>query len=153
MSHPGIAHSAGVPYDFAEFERRAAQRRRRVRWRTRTLRGAWLATLLTVTWLAWQGARPDGAPRPAPAELGGPVLVDEHWLASVEPNPIRVQVDTRLASVALEQQIAIVDDLFSDALVSSDPLLTLRRLESERARLVDALFRVRQAEALILDAR
>ncbi len=153
VSDSGVAHPVGAPYGFAEFERRAAQRRARAGRRIRTLRGASLVTLLAVTSLAWLGVRPDGTPRAAPAGPGGPLLVDERWLEAVKPGASRVQVDTRLASVALEQQIAHVDDLFSDALVSSDPLLTLRRLESERARLVDALVRVRQSEALILDAR
>jgi hypothetical protein len=153
MSDSGAERAERVPYGFAEFERRAAVRRRRARWRTGALRAAWAASLLTVVVLAWHGSRPAREQRPVAPSLARSVLADERWLAAVEPAASRVQVDTRLASVALEQQIALVDDLLSDARVSSDPLLTLRRLESERARLVDSLVRVRHAEALILAAR
>lgn len=146
-------HEPRVPYGFEEFERRAVARRARARRRARTLSGAWAASLLVIVLLAWQGTRDSAEP---PASAPGnepPALADEWLLSGLEPAASRVQVETRLASVAIEQQIALIDDLLSDARVGSDPLLKLRRLEDERARLVDSLVRVRHAEALILDAR
>lgn len=143
-----------VPYGFAEFERRAQVLQRRRRRRTATLRGACALSLLVAFSLAWSGTRPTQV-----SSLPSPAVAGATRAAAAAPAdmPARaatamVRVETRLSVLALEERIALVDDLLSDAQTGSDPLRRLQRLERERALLADSLRRVQHAEALLLHA-
>jgi hypothetical protein len=143
-----------VPYGFAEFERRAQVLRRRRRLQAAALRGGCALSVLVAFALAWSGTRP------APAFVAPSLALAEATRAAAAATvevPARaatamVRVETRLSVLALEERIALVDDLLSDAHAGSDPLRRLQRLERERALLADSLQRVQHAEALLLHA-
>jgi hypothetical protein len=148
-----------LPYDFAEFERRARLRLQRRRVRTAMLRGGCGLSVLLAAVLAWSGTRqPDAAGWPRAAAVGATEAVasspssPELPLLLRSPGAAVVRVETRLSVLALEERIALVDDLLSDAQAGSDPLRRLQRLERERALLADSLRRVQHAEALLLQA-
>jgi hypothetical protein len=143
-----------VPYGFAEFERRAQVLQRRRRLRTATLRGACALSVLVAFAIAWAGTRPAQVasapmdPFVPSAVAPAPTPLTPAWAAGGAV----VRVETRLSVLALEERIALVDDLLSDAQAGSDPLRRVQRLERERALLADSLQRVQHAEALLRHA-
>jgi len=148
-----------LPYDFAEFERRSRLRLQRRRARTAVLRGGCGLSVLLAVVLAWSGTRPaDSAALPREVAVGAAAAAATSPsspalpLLRRSPDAAVVRVETRLSVLALEERIALVDDLLSDAQAGSDPLRRLQRLERERALLTDSLRRVQHAEALLVQA-
>ena len=159
MTDPIVDAAPPLPYAFEEFERRARlQRQRRLR-RVQWLRAGWVASLAGVALLAWFGSRGTPSGGAVPARAGSVEAdmtsgaFDATRAASVLAPTAVVRVDARLNAIALEDHIALVDHLLSDARVHGDPLLEMQRLERERARLVDSLVMIRRAESLMVEAR
>ncbi len=150
MSAASSPASALQPYDFAEFQRRAERRRSQRRRRARWLQAGWLASVAAVGMLAWLGTRAGaGVSRATPDSALREAVAAPPLDAALAPSAV-VRVDASLSAVALEDHIALVDHLLSDARVSGDPLLEMQRLERERARLVDSLVMIRRAESLMV---
>lgn len=143
-----------IPYGFAEFERRAHVLRQRRRLRTAALRGGCALSVLVAFVLAWSGTRPAPVSAAPSLAVAGATRAVAATPADVPARAASamVRVETRLSVLALEERIALVDDLLSDAQAGSDPLRRLQRLERERALLADSLQRVQHAEALLLHA-
>jgi hypothetical protein len=163
----GLPEDALPPYDFREFERRAAQRRRAAPER----RGGPVvaaAAVLAVTALAVLlrfSAPPPRVARGAvtlgdvravqaiPALMPERPEVLEHWLASLPSDPALVRVGTRAAVSGLEDRIAQLDDQLSAARLEPAQARRLDALQQERTQLMGALVRVRYAESLADAAR
>jgi hypothetical protein len=157
---------ASRPYDFGEFQRRAAPRRRPVQGLTAGGTAAAAAVLALgvialSTRLEWP-VEPLRAPPPAAAALAAAEgqttesVAMERWLASRPSEPAVVRVGTRVAVNGLEDRIAQVDDLLSAERFEQAPPAPparLRALQQERSRLVGALAEVSYAEALADAAR
>jgi len=147
------------PYDWLEFRGRARARinaaaRRRANHRKYAAIAA--AFVLTVVGLA---AWIRGRESPMSYELR-PALIaearvdaEERWLASLPSEPIVVHVGTRAAVAGLEDRIAQLDDVLSEARVEGTQPAKLVPLEEQRARLVNSLVQVRYAETLVSASR
>jgi hypothetical protein len=64
-----------------------------------------------------------------------------------------VRVGTRAAVAGLEDRIAQLDDLLSEARVEGTQPASLVALQQQRARLVRSLAQVRYAETLVYESR
>lgn len=154
------------PCDWAELRQRAARCAHRAE-RAQSLRPALAAcaaaVLLAVAGLAWwqrvEGPPPGTAStdprfqaRGMPQPFAGDTTAMEFAAATPLIRPALhaalVRVDTHAPVAALEDQIAWVDDALSIESIEGAPPARLAALEHERARLVDALVRVRHAETL-----
>jgi hypothetical protein len=154
------------PYDFREFQRRAAQRTLAAPAR----HGGRLfaaAAAIAVTALAVLlrfgapaphvavGLVPIGelAPPQAPTLAPARPEVLEHWLASLPSDPALVRVGARAAVSGLEDRIAQLDDQLSAVRLEPAQAGRLYALQQERTRLMGALVQVRYAETLADAAR
>jgi len=156
-----------APYDFCEFQRRAAQRTRAAEERHdgRLLAAAGAIAVMAIAVLLRFGA-------PAPRVAAGSVAVGEntappatltlaparpevleHWLASLPSDPALVRVGARAAVGGLEDRIAQLDDQLSAARLEPAQAERLDALQQERTRLMGALVQVRYAETLADAAR
>ena len=81
------------------------------------------------------------------------VNATETWLASLPNEPPVVHVGTRAAVTGLEDRIAQLDDILSEARVEGTQPANLMALEQQRARLVNSLAQVRYAETLVSVSR
>ena len=146
------------PYDFLEFQRRAAHLGARAdsggrRW---ALAACLTIGVLLVVLLLRVGSAPTpwpvsaGGDAPESAALAGSARVEvmEHWLAGFPQDPALVRVGPRAAITDLEDRIAQFDDLLSSARLERQPPRRLELLQQERTRLVGALVQVRYAETL-----
>jgi hypothetical protein len=144
------------PYDWLEFRRRARLRldtaaRRRANLRRYAAVAA--AFVLVVVGLdAWiRGS--ERLVLYAPPLTEARVDEAERWLVSLPNDPIVVRVGTRAAVVGLEDRIAQLDDVLSEARVEGTQPAKLTELEEQRARLVNSLAQVRYAETLASASR
>jgi len=148
------------PYDWIEFRRRERERahaaaRRRAMHRSYAAVAAAFA-LIVVGLATWMRGR-----QTPPIPLGAaPALVDqgradaaERWLVSLPSEPVVVHVGTRAAVAGLEDRIAQLDDVLSEARVEGMQPAKLVPLEEQRARLVNSLVQVRYAETLVSASR
>ena len=158
--------ASAPPYDFREFQRRAAQRALAAQERhgglllaaAAAIAGAALAVLLRFGAPAPHvaaGGVPIGevAPPEAPTLTPARPEVLEHWLASLPSDPALVRVGARAAVGGLEDRIAQLDDQLSAARLEPAPAGRLDALQQERTRLMAALVQVRYAETLADAAR
>jgi hypothetical protein len=148
------------PYDWIEFRRRERERvnaaaRRRAMHRTFAA-GAASFVLIVVALAAWMRGRqtPVVSPRvePMPA-IEARADAAERWLASLPSEPVVVHVGTRAAVAGLEDRIAQLDDVLSEARVEGAQPAKLVALEEQRVRLVNSLVQVRYAETLVSASR
>lgn len=147
------------PYDWLEFRRRARERvtaaaQRRVSRRPYAAIAA-AFVLVAVGLAAWVRVREvpksHGAePAPVPEAR---VDAAERWLNSLPNEPVVVHVGTRATVAGLEDRIAQLDDVLSEARVEGAQPAKLVALEEHRARLVNSLVQVRYAEALVSASR
>jgi len=150
------------PYDFGEFQRRAAQRtlagqeRRGGRLLAAVAATAVMALAVLLRfgapapWVA-AGSATIGevtAPPAAPTLMHARPEVLEHWLASLPSDPALVRVGARAAVSGLEDRIAQLDDQLSTARLEPAQAGRLNALQQERTRLMGALVQVRYAETL-----
>ena len=149
------------PYDFGEFQRRAAQRTLAARERHG---GRLLAAVAATAVMALAVLLRFGAPAPHVAAGGVPIgevappeaptltparpEVLEHWLASLPSDPALVRVGARAAVSGLEDRIAQLDDQLSTARLEPAQAGRLDALQQQRTRLMGALVQVRYAETL-----
>jgi len=161
---PDDAHQ---PYDFREFQLRAAQRTLAARDRRdrRLLVAAAAITATALTVLLRFGSPPPrvapggatagdvAAPQAAPPVLPTRPDVTEHWLTSLPRDPALVRVGARAAVSGLEDRIAQLDDQLSVARIEPNQAGRLDALQQERLRLMGALVQVRYAETLADSAR
>lgn len=169
-----LPHETLQPYDWGEFRRRAHRRaassRPGISGRHAALAAA---VLLVVAGIAvWtRVTRPNPAPRAVALSQGdrswgrgesanttsGTADVRsaaaERWLASLPSEPPVVRVGTRAAVAGLEDRIAQLDDLLSEARVEGTQPASLVALQEQRARLVSSLAQVRYAETLVYESR
>ena len=155
------------PYDFGEFQRRAAQRTLAAQERHG---GRLLAVVAATAVMALAVLLRFGAPAPrgaagsvtigevtalpaAPTLMPARPEVLEHWLASLPSDPALVRVGARAAVSGLEDRIAQLDDQLSAARLEPAPAGRLDALQQERTRLMGALVQVRYAERLADAAR
>ena len=158
------------PYDWAEFRRRARERRNAVvRAGMNGRRYAAIAAVLLLavvgiaTWV--RGMRPitlvsvenddtlgNGVPLFA-ANVDERADIEERWLDSLPNEPVVVRVGTRAAVAGLEDRIAQLDDLLSAARAEGAQPAKLQAIEQQRARLVNSLVQVRYAETLVSASR
>jgi hypothetical protein len=152
---------SGAPYGFEEYEARVVRLRRRHAVRRRSLALATTGLMVAAGVAPWLASPPEPRRRPATgaapqvaaqAQTSVPVA-DQRWLALLLPEPAVVSVETRMAVVALEDRIAWIDDSLSESTSRGDVVARIRQLETERARLVDSLVRVRYAEQLAAASR
>ena len=147
------------PYDWIEFRRRGRERVNSAAHR-RTLRTTYAViaagfVLIVVGLAAWMR----GKEATMPYELEPPSAVEarvddaESWLASLPSEPVVVHVGTRAAVAGLEDRIAQLDDVLSEARVEGAQPAKLVALEEQRARLVNSLVQVRYAETLVAVSR
>jgi hypothetical protein len=147
------------PYDWIEFRRRARERVNSAA-RRRTLRTTYAAiaaafVLIVVGLAAWMRGKEATMPyglEPAPA-VEARVDDAESWLVSLPNEPVVVHVGTRAAVAGLEDRIAQLDDVLSEARVEGAQPAKLVALEDQRARLVNSLVQVRYAETLVAASR
>lgn len=76
----------------------------------------------------------------------------QQWLNSQPAEPALVRVGPRLAVANLEDRIAWVDDVLTEARFSSASDSRVQALQQERDRLINTLAQVRYAEALVAHA-
>jgi hypothetical protein len=147
------------PYDWIEFRGRARARTTAAAHR-RTIHRAYAAIaaalfLLVVGLAAWMRGRETsmsyGVEPPPIVEAR--VDAEERWLASLPSEPVVVHVGTRAAVAGLEDRIAQLDDVLSEARVEGTQPAKLAPLEEQRARLVNSLVQVRYAETLVSASR
>lgn len=144
--------STSPPYDYAEFSRRAGRLRQQRRNRQRWSRGGVAVSIVLLaalaSWARWAPQRPviEAAIRYAPA-------ADARALAALPADPAAVSVGMQWSVTALEDQIAWVDDLLSEAQVQGDTLASVHRLRDTREQLIASLVRVRYAERLATESR
>ena len=162
-----LPEDALPPYDFREFQRRAAQRALAAQERHggRLLAGAAAIAVAALAVLLRVGApAPHVAaggvtigevapPQAAPALMPARPEVLEHWLASLPSDPALVRVGARAAVSGLEDRIAQLDDQLSTARLEPAQAGRLDALQQERTRLMGALVQVRYAETLADAAR
>ena len=170
-----LPHETLQPYDWVEFRRRAHRRAASSRPGIRGRHAALAAAiLLTVAGIAvWtRVTRPNPAPEGVTLSQGDPLswgrgewanttsgMADirsaaaERWLASLPSEPPVVRVGTRAAVAGLEDRIAQLDDLLSEARVEGTQPASLVALQEQRARLVSSLAQVRYAETLVYESR
>jgi hypothetical protein len=153
----GAAVAPVAPYGYDEFLRRAAAAGARAAKRRRRAPRAVLVAVAGVSGLALWANRPTVTTAPAGAAPVAVAAFDaragQAWLENLPRDPAVVRVGPRLAAARLEDRIAWVDDMLSDAQLSGDPLIRQHELRTERARLVDSLVHVRYAEQLAAAAR
>ena len=148
---------AQPPYDFHEFQRRAAAQMEAAH---ASRNGHLLATAATIAVLAvvlllrfglspapWVASGALTAPVVVPAGTAQPEVM-ERWLAGFPQDPALVRVGTRAAVTGLEDRIAQLDDLLSAARLERTQRARLDALQQERTRLLGALVQVRYAETL-----
>ena len=148
---------AQPPYDFHEFQRRAAAQMEAAH---ASRNGYLLATAATIAVLAvvlllrfglspapWVASGALTAPVVVPAGTAQPEVM-ERWLAGFPEDPALVRVGTRAAVTGLEDRIAQLDDLLSAARLERAQRARLDALQQERTRLLGALVQVRYAETL-----
>ena len=146
-----LPHETRQPYDWIEFRRRARERSNAAAHR-RALRGSYaaIAAALVLMCLAvWMRGRETSLSygvEPAP-------VAEARWLASLPNEPVVVRVGTRAAVAGLEDRIAQLDDVLSEARVEGTQPAKLQPLEEQRARLVSSLVQVRYAETLVSASR
>ena len=159
--------ASAPPYDFREFQRRAAQRTLAAQERhggllltaAAAIAGTALAVLLRFAAPAPHVAGGDVTiAEVAPAQGASTLMaarpeVLEHWLASLPSDPALVRVGARAAVGGLEDRIAQLDDQLSAARLEPAPAGRLDALQQERTRLMAALVQVRYAETLADAAR
>jgi hypothetical protein len=152
--------AAAVPYDFAEYQRRAAQAARRGSTRIAFAAALVIGVGCAAAWLRVG----ESLPRPPHAAIapGAPDLTElsagtrprtgtagmERWLASLPDEPGLVHVGNRAAVTGLEDRIAQVDDLLTAERTGRPQPARLLALQEVRTRLLGALVQVRYAEAL-----
>jgi hypothetical protein len=164
---PAAQREWPAPYDYTAFEARVAAARRRMLVGQRVGVAALAAVTIAVLSLLLVSSRQ----RPAlaipalaienaaivstaayPGDAALQTVMDESWLRHLPLEPAIARVSTRAPVGLLEDRIAWLDDSMSAALQEQAALGEVLRLRSERARLVDALVRVRYAEQLSVDA-
>ena len=149
---------AQPPYDFHEFQRRAAAQMEAAH---ASRNGYLLATAATIAVLAvvlllrlgvatspWIASGALTAPVVVPPAGTAQPEVMERWLAGFPQDPALVRVGTRAAVTGLEDRIAQLDDLLSAARLERTQRARLDALQQERTRLLGALVQVRYAETL-----
>jgi hypothetical protein len=132
------------PYGFDEFLRRAGgaiEPQRTVPW----LRVAAGVAVLAVALVGWRLLQPADAP------WSGVASGQAGLAAEAAGEPARVKAGTAVARADLEDQIALIDALLSEARVSGGADENIRAMQESRSLLVDGLQRVAWAEALIED--
>jgi hypothetical protein len=142
------------PYDFREFQRRAAAR-------TDGARGQLLATAAALAALAavlllrlgtapvpWMAGEDLTAPESGAPTAGANPEAMDRWLAALPDDPPLVRVGSRAAVTGLEDRIAQLDDLLSTVRLERGQRARLDALQQERTRLVGSLIQVRYAETL-----
>ena len=147
------------PYDWLEFRGRARARitaaaHRRANHRKYAAIAA-VFFLVVVGLAAWTRGRETSMSywvKPAPI-VEARVDAQERWLASLPSEPVVVHVGTRAAVAGLEDRIAQLDDVLSEARVEGTQPAKLVALEEQRARLVTPLVQVRYAEPLVSASR
>jgi hypothetical protein len=155
----GLPQEIRQPYDWIEFRRRARARlnaaaHRRAMHRAYAVTAAAFA-LVVVGLAAWIRGRETPMSyrvQPAPA-VEARADAAERWLASLPSEPVVVDVGTRAAVAGLEDRIAQLDDVLSEARVEGTQPAQLVALEEQRARLVNSLVQVRYAETLVSASR
>jgi hypothetical protein len=177
-----LPEEAAAPYDWCEFQRRAAQRAlaRRSQSGTRAFAALTaiavgiLAISLRIDHPAPQAQWPPQGPRAVLAAredaelLGGATTAGpgmgfpssgartealEHWLASLPDNRALVQIGPRAAVTGLEDRLAEIDDLLTAERIDQARPAPLLALQRERRLLVSSLAQVRYAEQLVDEAR
>ena len=162
-----LPEDALAPYDFREFERRAAQRTLAAQGRhggRLVAAAAAIAVMTLVVLLRFGTPAPRvaagnvtigavTAPRAAPKLMPARPEVLENWLASLPSDPALVRVGARAAVSGLEDRIAQLDDQLSAARLAPAQPGRLDALQQERTRLMGALVQVRYAETLADAAR
>ncbi len=161
------------PYAFEEFERRAARRRQQVVRQRRWTSGLACGAIVLVAAAVWtarlplvssplRGAQPvavgsaaASVSRSSGADLAaGPAAAQaQAMLEAIDVEPAVVRVGTGMALASLEDHIAYVDDMLSDAQFEGDSLSTIHHLRSQRLQLVDSLARVRYAQQVVAAVR
>lgn len=139
-----------LPYDYAEFQRRAQRSARNGRGQAAAACAVLALAVIALSLrlgapaphIATDAAPPGGA---GPAADGAP---PEHERAFFPREPAVARLGTRVAVTTLEDRIAQLDDLLSDARASHDAAPQLQALQQERTRLFGTLLQVRYAETL-----
>lgn len=148
-----------MPYDYAEFLRRAGHAARRRRTRRRTLAATVVGMVLLLIGATWysRSAAESGRRGAAPGALAlaaaqrsraAPPLLTDPPAA-----PALVLVASGMAASRLEDRIAALDDQLNEAQFGGDTLASIHSLRNERMQLVDSLVRVRYAERLAAAVR
>jgi hypothetical protein len=147
------------PYDWIEFRRRTrelnnAAARRRAAHRTYAALAASFVLIVVclAVWMRGSQTPPSYGIEPEPV-VEARADEAERWLASLPSEPIVVHVGTRAAVAGLEDRIAQLDDVLSEARVEGTQPAKLQALEEQRARLVNSLVQVRYAETLVSASR
>jgi hypothetical protein len=145
------------PYDWLEFRRRARERSNAAAHR-RALRGSYAAiaaACVLMCFAVWMRGRETSLSYGVESVPVTEARVDdaERWLASLPDEPVVVRVGTRAAVAGLEDRIAQLDDVLSEARVEGIQPAKLQALEKQRARLVSSLVQVRYAETLVSASR
>jgi hypothetical protein len=178
-----LPEEAAPPYDWCEFQRRAAQRALARTSQSGARAFAALTALavgiLAISLRVGQPARPgQEAPAkdphavlaaredpelPGAATTAGPrtglpfsaarTEALEHWLASLPDNRALVQIGPRAAVTGLEDRLAEVDDLLTAERIDQARPAQLLALQREHGLLVSSLAQVRYAEQLVDEAR
>ena len=153
--------SGGVPYDWAEFERR--QQRSTLTRVIERNRPAAIAAAVVAAFLvtafpfihASHQRRPVSTPpnAAAPDNRADPqeqarTRALEGWLAGLPQDHAIVRVGTHAAVSSLQDQIAALDDLMSAERVAGAQPTRLEALDRQRSQLVNSLAQVQYAEML-----
>jgi hypothetical protein len=147
------------PYDWIEFRGRArarinaaARRRANHRKYAAIVAAFFLMVVGLAAWMRGRETSMSYGVKPPPI-VEARVDAQERWLASLPSEPIVVHVGTRAAVAGLEDRIAQLDDVLSEARVEGTQPAKLVPLEEQRARLVNSLVQVRYAETLVSASR
>jgi hypothetical protein len=158
---------AAPPYNWQEFQRRAAPACVVTDWRPLAAAAALLLFVCAIAvWgrlgggrhlVADSGAVEDGVQtwgRDADPTAGDSVIAAkrsraiESWLATLPQEPTVVRVGTRASVAGLEDRIAQVDDLMTSMRIDGTRSDRVAALQQERLRLVGSLAQVRYAEVV-----
>jgi hypothetical protein len=149
------AQPATAPYDFDEFERLARARgdgRRRSQARVAALAAS--VSLVLVGAALWQRAPVDGAPPPAAtaavtdAAAAPPTVRTGGPADAVASAPAVVRVHDAALRADLQDRIAVLDALLSEARAAGEDDEPLRQVQRSRNLLADSLQHVAWADGL-----
>ena len=159
-----------MPYDYAEFQRRSQQTRRRQRLQRRTFGALACGALALVGGAQWLTRTPivhggfTAMSQPLAVPVSAPIvqrgatstLSRERaalLLAQLPGDPAIVSVASGMAVSQLEDGIALLDDQLNDAQFDGATLLRIHSLHNQRVQLLDSLTRVRYADQLAAAVR